>query len=250
MHRYWEIAELLRQDIAAGRYPVGEHLPTEEELIKLLQASRYTVREALRLLTEDGLISRRPRAGSTVIAANPRVHFTQRLASVQELLNYPAITTRKMLSAGFIEADHELAALLKCAVATSWFCFHTLRFAPGSTVPLCETHIYVRPELAGITRHRKHDSIPFADQIAEMYGISAVNAEIEISASLVGHASARLLKVPAASPALTTVRRYAAGDGTVFEVALAVHPAQRYTYNFHLRRERPGSSKRPPGRDT
>ena len=63
MQRYWDIADTLRRNIANGRYAVGEKLPTEEQLVEAFQSSRHAVREALRLLTEDGMISRRPRAG-------------------------------------------------------------------------------------------------------------------------------------------------------------------------------------------
>ncbi|RYY68827.1 MAG: GntR family transcriptional regulator, partial [Comamonadaceae bacterium] len=81
--RYWDIAEALRADIAGGRYAVGDKLPTEEQLVEAFDASRHAVREALRLLTEDGLISRRPRAGSLVIGQSPRAQFTQLLHRAQ-----------------------------------------------------------------------------------------------------------------------------------------------------------------------
>ncbi|MBA2961455.1 MULTISPECIES: GntR family transcriptional regulator [Ramlibacter] len=246
MQRYWDIADALRQDIAGGRYAVGDKLPTEEQLVEAFGASRHTVREALRLLTEDGLISRRPRAGSLVIGQSPLAHFTQRVASIQELINYPATTERRPITSGYVQADHELAVLLRCAVGSSWFCIETLRFAAGSPLPLCHTHVYVRPEYAGIMKHRKHGALPFADQIADLYGVTAESTDFEISASLVEEGSATVLQVPAGSAALTTVRRYAGADGQVFEVSIAVHPAQRYTFNFHLKREKAALPKRTP----
>lgn len=244
MRRYGEIAQSLREDIGNGRYPVGSKLPTEEQLVESFGASRHAVREALRLLTEDGLISRRPRAGSLVIGQSPRVHFTQRVASMQEVLNYPPTTERRPVSTGYVSADHELASLLRCAVGTSWFRLETMRYASGSPFPLCLTHVYVRPEFAGITRHKRHASIPFADQIADLYDVHADSTDFEISATLVPPAYARVLEVRAGSAALTTIRRYADSDGSVFEVSVAVHPAERYTFNFHLQRERSAAGKR------
>ena len=242
MLRYWDIADALRQDIADGHFPVGDKLPTEEQLVEAFGASRHTVREALRLLTEDGLISRRPRAGSLVIAREPLAHFTQRVASVEELLRYPPTTERRPVSTGYVRADHELARVLGCAVGTSWFCIETMRFAAGSPLPLCHTHVYVRPEYAGIVKHRRHGTIMFADQIADMFGVTAETTDFEISASLVTGASAGVLKVAEGSAALTTVRRYADADGRVFEVSIAVHPAQRYTFNFPMKREKPAGA--------
>jgi DNA-binding transcriptional MocR family regulator len=65
-HLYLQIARALKKEIVEGVYPVGSQLPTEDELCKRFSCSRYTVREALRRLREDGLVSSRPRAGTLV----------------------------------------------------------------------------------------------------------------------------------------------------------------------------------------
>ncbi|MDB5957594.1 GntR family transcriptional regulator [Ramlibacter sp.] len=242
--RYWNIADQLRHEIEQGRYKPGERLPTEEQLLEHFGVSRHTMREALRVLTEEGLIARRPRAGSTVIATTAPRQFTQRLSSVQELLNYPN-TVRKSLSAKYVAADHELAVKLRCAVGTSWFRLHSLRLLEGSTTPVAQTDIYVAPEFAGVTRHRKHLLIPVVDQIAELHGVHADSTDVEISADLMPAATARLLQVPPGSASLNVVRRYADAQGRVFEVTVTTHAAQRYTYSFHLEREAPAARKRP-----
>ena len=66
-HRYIQVARALRKDIVDGVYPVGSQLPTEHELCERFSVSRYTVREALRRLREDNLVSSRPRAGTLVV---------------------------------------------------------------------------------------------------------------------------------------------------------------------------------------
>jgi len=57
--------------IAGGEYPVGSLLPKEVELSRTYGASRHTMREALRRLSEAGMVLRRRRAGTEVIAAQP-----------------------------------------------------------------------------------------------------------------------------------------------------------------------------------
>ena len=66
-HRYIQVARALRKDIIDGVYPVGSQLPTEYELCERFSVSRYTVREALRRLREDNLVSSRPRTGTLVV---------------------------------------------------------------------------------------------------------------------------------------------------------------------------------------
>jgi DNA-binding FadR family transcriptional regulator len=62
------LADDLRRLILGQRMPEGTPLPSESELVEELDLSRATVREALRLLEEDGLISvkRGPRGGIRV----------------------------------------------------------------------------------------------------------------------------------------------------------------------------------------
>lgn len=68
--RYIVVADALTADIAKGRYPVGSTLPTEHELCEMFNVSRFTVREALRRLRDASLVTRKPRAGTTVIASH------------------------------------------------------------------------------------------------------------------------------------------------------------------------------------
>ncbi|VTR61109.1 HTH-type transcriptional regulator frlR [Serratia fonticola] len=56
---YKRIARELVQSIASGKYPVGTLLPPEMELCEQFDVSRHTIREALRDITEQGLIVRR-----------------------------------------------------------------------------------------------------------------------------------------------------------------------------------------------
>lgn len=60
------VQEEIRGAIISGRYTPGSQLPTEAQLGEMLGASRTVVREALRVLEEDGLIARRHGVGTFV----------------------------------------------------------------------------------------------------------------------------------------------------------------------------------------
>jgi len=63
---YLQAASYLRDRIADGTYPPSSVLPSEKDLTSLLGVSRPTVRHALKILTEEGLIDRLPGRGSFV----------------------------------------------------------------------------------------------------------------------------------------------------------------------------------------
>jgi GntR family transcriptional regulator len=64
MYRY--IADDLRAKITSGEFAPNVKLPTEDELSDQYEASRNTVREAIRRLTDEGLIESRPGQGTFV----------------------------------------------------------------------------------------------------------------------------------------------------------------------------------------
>jgi GntR family transcriptional regulator len=61
---YLQLAERIRNQISAGILAMGDRLPSEGELATTWNLSRATVREALRLLEEQGWVTRIARRGA------------------------------------------------------------------------------------------------------------------------------------------------------------------------------------------
>jgi GntR family transcriptional regulator len=64
--KYRRIADDLRLEIESGRLQVGEQLPTETALTKQFDASRNTIRDAVKALITLGLVETRPGQGTFV----------------------------------------------------------------------------------------------------------------------------------------------------------------------------------------
>ncbi|HWU63808.1 MAG TPA: GntR family transcriptional regulator [Ensifer sp.] len=67
-----QVAERMRMAIATGRFPPGARL-IERELCEMLGVSRTSLREALRELQADGLITLQPNKGLSVSVVTPEV---------------------------------------------------------------------------------------------------------------------------------------------------------------------------------
>lgn len=63
---YIQIADYLRRQLADGRFRAGQRLPTEAQLGKDLSVAVGTLRKALSLLEEEGLLERRQGSGTYV----------------------------------------------------------------------------------------------------------------------------------------------------------------------------------------
>jgi DNA-binding GntR family transcriptional regulator len=55
--RYVQLADLFRQRVAKGLWPSGSLLPSIEQLMSEFDVARVTVRQAVALLAEEGLVS-------------------------------------------------------------------------------------------------------------------------------------------------------------------------------------------------
>ncbi|MDR1283922.1 MAG: LacI family transcriptional regulator [Opitutaceae bacterium] len=65
------VYELLKGQIADGKWQIGEQIPTEVELARELDCSRSTMGMAISRLAHDGLVERKTRAGTRVLRTTP-----------------------------------------------------------------------------------------------------------------------------------------------------------------------------------
>ena len=71
------VARRLREAIVSGQMTLGTELPSEKDLAQQLGVGRSTIREALRILQAQGLLS----GGDTVSTLRPRVSADQTLST-------------------------------------------------------------------------------------------------------------------------------------------------------------------------
>ncbi|NWJ45077.1 MAG: FadR family transcriptional regulator [Chloroflexi bacterium] len=95
------VAEKLRSIILSGVVVEGQNLPPEKDLVSQLGVSRATLREALRMLETEGLISTKtgPKGGATVRRPGS-ANLTRSLALLLQLEETPfqmLLETRRML---------------------------------------------------------------------------------------------------------------------------------------------------------
>lgn len=83
--RYAQLAELLRQRIARGVWPLGHKLPTLDELMREFGVARVTVRQAVELLARDGLLSPQQGRGTFVTGQPAQDRWLKLETSLRDL---------------------------------------------------------------------------------------------------------------------------------------------------------------------
>lgn len=110
--RYAQIADELRARVEAGEYGAGRLLPSEAELSTGFDASRVTVRRALEVLRDEGLVDSRQGFG-WFVAADPVRQSLGRLGTIESQLAAEGVTSaRKVLDFRFIKAPPRVRSVL------------------------------------------------------------------------------------------------------------------------------------------
>lgn len=63
---YLQLADVLRADVASGRYAIGDRLPAVRTLAIDFKVSNATAARAMNVLQEDGVVVSRPGLGTVV----------------------------------------------------------------------------------------------------------------------------------------------------------------------------------------
>jgi DNA-binding GntR family transcriptional regulator len=235
--RYRQIADALRAEIRGGQYAIGTMLPTETELCGRFQASRHTIREALRLVEDAGLVARRQGSGTTIIAQDDAGRLVQDISRVGGLLQYPDETRLSVLRAQESVLDDESSALMNMPAGETWLRVEGIRRLHGTAPPICFTTLLLPPAFAAFVEEIGQEPGPVYALLERRFGLRLASVDVELSAGGVPAPQAALLEVEAGAPALMIRRRYIDATGRVFEVSHSCHPAPRFHYRATLRRE-------------
>jgi DNA-binding GntR family transcriptional regulator len=216
--------------IEDGTYAVGGMLPTELTLCDEYQVSRHTIREALRRLRDAGLIKRRRRIGTEVVARRPPDRYRQPTNSIRDFLQYTEDARLEVLNTTRILAEAALAEQLECEEGHAWLEIESLRSIPGNSRPICFTTAYVDAELMPIDQRLDKLEGPVSALLERVYGVHIGRIDQAIDAVALSRRHAKLLRAAAGGPALRAVRRYYDPNGRLFELSIALHPGDRFSY--------------------
>jgi GntR family transcriptional regulator len=239
--RYRSVAEDLLAQIKSGRFEVGATLPGELELLEHYKVSRHTMRAAMRVLADLGLIERRARAGTVVKAAAPEQSYMQVVRSPAELLQYPADSRLRVLGVSTLKANQKLARVLQCRVGEEWCRVQAVRRFKSSGVAICWVDLFLLPEFSGIVKSIGRRPRPVYEIIEQRYGEQVTAVRVGIGAGLITADVAVALHAEPGTPSLRVVRRYIGRGGRAFQISVSEHPADRYNYQIELKRGWPSA---------
>ncbi|MGJ3701181.1 GntR family transcriptional regulator [Variovorax sp. AFSI2.2] len=231
---YSALAGVLTRDIQEGKYQAGSILPSEKELTERYGVSRQTVRQALRIVREEGLISSHPGIGTTVRGPGPRAMFSA-VNSIEDLLSFVGNTQMHAVSLGEVTTTPELARELDCKEGLLLSEAGFLRKVPGSDLPMSYVLIYVQPRYAQAQVTPPVSNTPIYKNIERMFGVRVHEVRQDVSAVNLDRKLAEILHAEAGVAALLIKRFYYDVNGTLIQSSISYYPSDRYTQSARFR---------------
>lgn len=109
---YYQLERCIQNDIINGKYCPGEKVPTEEELGKLYNISRITVRRALQDLCEKGLLEKKQGKGTFVTYNKHALEVTKGYGFKSELGKLGHVVKHVVIEKKYLNADSKTAEKL------------------------------------------------------------------------------------------------------------------------------------------
>jgi GntR family transcriptional regulator len=226
--RYQEIADELRD--RARTSPAGSVLPSEAEMSDEFGVSRVTIRRALELVREDGLIAARQGFG-WFVATEPVPQTLRSLATIESHVEgVGKLSERKIEEFAYEPAPARVERVLGVDQVLR---VKRVNFADGE--PFAVVTVWCPAELSASLSRADVERHPFY----ELLDITLRGATQTIGADLVDASDARLLGVPTGSPVLKCQRVTTDVDGRAVLVSEHLFPAHRTEFVVDLPRAEP-----------
>lgn len=224
MPLYFQIAESLGQAIEHGALEPGGRLDNEIDLAKQYGVSRPTLRKAIAVLANQGLVVRR-RGSGTVVVPHPVKRRSGYSSLYDDLKSAGREPKTHVLSIRDLPAPSHVARMLGIAEGQTVTSIERLRFADG--LPLALMHNYLPLGVGPIATQDLESRGLY--ELLRLRGQHPHVTNQSISARSATSEEAKLLEVPAKSTLLTVLAISYDLAGRPLEFGKHAYLADRYT---------------------
>lgn len=235
--KYEKVAGAIRKDISMGIYPIGAFLPPEPQLQAKYNVSRATVRTAIQLLVQEGLLRVRQGQGTKVLHQD-NFHRFAHVISLTESFTFPRETEGQPVVVTNIDEvpilDAQDAAFLKVKLQDK--VYRIQRILKQGDCPHSILINYLPLHLTPNLTAYAGQFVDLYSFLQETYGIRYTSAEETVSAQNAGLIEAEVLRIPINAP-LLYLRRTAYCNLGPMECSYQQIRTDIYKLHIHMNNE-------------
>ena len=200
---YFQLKELIVEEIKSGEFEVDSLIPTEKELSEQFDISRTTVRQAITELVQEGWLYRVKSKGTFIARQKIRQDFLSKLETFYEQMNRIGVTpSTQVLDFHVVKANLEVAESLEIAEGSQ--VFHLLRLRDGDQEPVVIVETYLPYERCAFLEGNDYEKISLYDSLSANPETKIVSARRFVEAAAASSEDAKILNIKKGAPILMT----------------------------------------------
>jgi GntR family transcriptional regulator len=234
--RYYQLANILREQILAGNLEPHQPISSERELEKIYKVSRTTIRPAIDLLVRQGFLYREHGKGTFVSPPKLQKGISELTSFTEDMKRRGIVPGQKILLIGYVEPPEKVRVQLELAKdVKEVLCVDRLRLGDGAPMGL-QTSYYNLPNGLSFTREELEEIGSIYALLREKLHLIPTEADETLEVTVASAHEASLLRVEAGSPLLLSQRTTYSQTRKVFEFAKILYRGDRYRYFAKLTR--------------
>ena len=176
---YYQVAQLIRNNIIEGTWPSGSCLPTEHELTQKYQVSRPTIRNAKATLTDEGFIQSVRGSGCYVNSKDTWKTQLPTVENLNDIFYFGSKMSFKIQEYGMIANSEEIKNKLKNPQDKFVFQIKGVRWFQNQ--PLSSVVYYLPYRFGSRIPLERLTENPFIPQFEKLAGIQVLEGTSNIS---------------------------------------------------------------------
>jgi GntR family transcriptional regulator len=234
---YIQLMDILRDKVQHREWAPGDQIPGEKDLCEHYQVSRTVVRQALRELEFEGVISRQKGKGTFIAPPKISEGLVQKLTGFyQDMLERGLKPVTKVLHQKVIPANEKIAGFLGIEPGEQVIDIQRLRFVGDEPIQMVTTYIpnKICPTLANVDLTNRS----LYEYLQTECNIFIARGKRYIEAVLANESEAALLGVERGAPLLMLDSISFSEEGVPIEYYHALHRGDRSRFEVELLRSR------------
>lgn len=232
---YKDLAKSLRMQINSAGYQIGDTLPSEKRLSQQYSVSRMTVRRAIELLIDAGLLERKQGSG-TYIKEKDVHHENASLKGFVELMaNTGHNVKSKVTEFSVIHCPLSIASKLRIHTDERIFYSRRIRYVDNKPLIIEDSYMPVKYFGSLTLKHLEGSKFDFIENVCQI----KIAGSYETFHPIMPDSNiCQLLQVESNIPILRLSTLSYSIDGDYINYSIMYRNTQDYIVEYHLKRER------------
>ena len=230
---YKSIADRLRIQLNSADYSIGSPLPSEAKLANEFNVSRMTVRKAIDLLVNNGLVVRRHGSGTYVVKKDVHQETMNLTGLVEVMRKQGKEVVSEVLEFNVMPAPPAIASQLRIKIDEQIYYSRRVRYVDGKSLMVEDSYMPVKLFRNLSIAHLEGSKFSFIEDECQI--IVCGNYE-NLTPVLADKKIAMLLNIDELTPILRISSLSYNDSGDYVNYSVMFRNASEYQVDYHLRR--------------